>query len=111
VDDMKIADKIIEWREGLTEKQQYDWLEAYQDGRLNDANMWTAFKAKLNDAAGRAKDDDIFADATKKANLEKQFGEIHSQLEEFLREKLTKLVIPNSAKVERAFGKEIAKMD
>ena len=102
VEDMKIADKIKEWWEGLTEKQQYDWLEAYQDGRLNDANMWTTFKAKLNDAAGNVKDDDIFADATKKANLEKQFGEIHSQLEEFVREKFTKLVIPTLQKLKES---------
>ena len=71
---MKVADKIKEWWEGLTEKQQYDWLEAYQDGRLNDANMWTAFKAKLNDAAGKAKDDDIFADATRRLILKNKLA-------------------------------------
>ena len=111
VEDMKSADKIKGWWEGLTEKQQYDWLEAYQDGRLNDANMWTAFKAKLNDAAGNVKDDDILADATKKANLEKQIREFGMKMEAFMNEKVAQLVIPNSAKVERAFGKEISKMN
>lgn len=111
VEDMKIADKIQDWWKGLTEEQQYDWLEAYQDGRLNDANAWTAFKAKLSDAAGKAKDDDILADATKKANLEKQISDFSIEIQEFMNEKVAKLVVPNSAKVEKAFGKEITKMN